>query len=686
LPRSCWTAWVLGLAVLVLISAPPALGAYKFGSTVTSDGVFDVAYDYDWDSTRINSCDQWHIPDGGTRAFRDANGNVQVLLSTSYFNGRMLGTTLDNVKPEQLAPELGGRPCVASNLHPSGSESDPARHHDSEWIDSLYRDASTNVIYALLHNEYNGARYYPAHCSQSWPNGDCQEITVTSATSTDNGATYDHSAAPPPTHLVTSLPYMYVNDWGHDGALTNLTNMVRNPSDGYYYAIGLIQAAPTAAFPAPTSPTTTTSRGYLGAQDHGLCAIRTPSLVNPTWRAWDGDASDDSQNGFTVRFIDPYVETTADPAEHVCAPLDALGGPTNAFLSANMSFNSFFDKWMIIGSGWPRGPQVPMGAYYSLSDDLVHWSDPRLLMEYKTAARYKNDGCTGDLPMDYPSILDPSDTSTNFERSDGTAELYLTRFNTFMQGCIALADRDLVRVSVQFHRPLRWATGRGEDCGGGFDEYVAGPGGFGVDAGHNYSGASTAYQASTTAANPSAYGAFTRDSYPPESPCSETNRPGFRFPSGSDVRYSGAFRFEGRPSGDLTFMRLANRSSGGQAASTLSLTPSGKVLFNTDPSGAGGDEVSLLQDPSGVALPNDTCWHFFEVHQTLGTGSNGLNELWIDGQRVNTVTATNFHGQSYDRIEAGAISGPAPYTLYTDMVGFAYSGSQLWYFGCRGAG
>jgi hypothetical protein len=682
-------AWALAGVLATLLVSPSPAGAYSFGSTLTSDGTFDVVYDYDWDGARVNSCAQWHVPDEPARAYRDSNGNVQLTLASSFFNARMLGTTLDDVEPEQVASQLGGRPCASANTHPSGYNSDAAQHHDAEWILSTYRDAATNVVHALVHNEYNGSRYYPAYCSGSWPSAAnlCMDMELTYLRSTDDGASFSHAGVEPPGNLIVDLPYRYVNDWGYAGMLSLLTDVVHNPRDGYYYAVGQTLAQPSSNFPAPTAPTTAESRGYLGAQKLGLCVIRTQTLGIPaSWRAWDGDASDDAQNGFTVRFMDPYIETSEDPADHACEPIGALGGPPNTFLPSGLTFNTFFDKWMIVGTSWaPRSNPTTIGVFYSLSDDLVHWSDPLLLMQMKTAFFYKAAGCTGDLPVDYPVILDPNDSSTNFERPDDTAELYMTRFNNFTSDCVPLADRDLVRVSVQFHRPLRWATGGGEDCGGGFDEYN-GSGTFAVDGSHNYSGASTAYQASIPAGSAGAYGTFTRDSYPPEGACSETNRPGFRFPSGGDVRYSGAFRFAGRPSGELTFMRLANRSSGGQSASALSLLPSGRVVFETDSSGAAGDETSLLQNPNGIQLPDDGCWHFFEVHQKLGTGATALNELWIDGQRADTVAATNFRGASYDRIDAGVVAGPGPYTLFTDMVGFAYPSGPLWYFGCRGAG
>ena len=58
----------------------------------------------------------------------------------------------------------------------------------------------------------------------------------------------------------------------------------------------------------------------FGAQRRGPCLLRRPLGGGAgDWRAWDG-------RGFTVRFVDPYREDVVDPARHVCAPVEGIGG------------------------------------------------------------------------------------------------------------------------------------------------------------------------------------------------------------------------------------------------------------------------------------------------------------------------------------------------------------------------
>lgn len=52
----------------------------------------------------------------------------------------------------------------------------------------------------------------------------------------------------------------------------------------------------------------------------------------------------------------------------------------------------------------------------------------------------------GTDPLIYPSVLDPDDTSRNFEVVGKRADLYFTRWNPDPDGF----DRDLVRVPIEF--------------------------------------------------------------------------------------------------------------------------------------------------------------------------------------------------------------------------------------------
>jgi len=247
----------------------------------------------------------------------------------------------------------------------------------------------------------------PDPCLSGLP-GECQMTAVTYARSTDGGETYSHADAPE--HRIASLPYPYESDSGNWG-LRGPSNIVHNPDDGYYYAALHVEE--------------------YRLQKRGTCIIRTKSLDDPTsWRAWDGE-------GFNVRFVDPYRESEANPANHVCEPVLPP-------LTDSLTYNEYFDRFMLTGVAVHNVPT--QGFYYALSDDLVHWSERRLLMETQLGSQTGH--CAGRA---YPSLLDPSIDSRNFEITGQRPYLYFTHFNGCTPGTRGM-DRDLVRVQVEFQR------------------------------------------------------------------------------------------------------------------------------------------------------------------------------------------------------------------------------------------
>jgi len=349
---------------------------------------------FDWTRDR---CDEEDIPDMPARAFRDAEGNVQ-LIATHNVVRRMIGTDLDAVR----------RDCTI--VMRSHRDPDPANFNDAEWLTSPYT-IDGRTIYALVHNEYHGWEH-PGQCPrgishrhQCWYNG------ITFALSTDGGRSYTHPTAPQ--HLVASLPYTYEPGRGPTGIFSP-SSIVFNPKDGYYYALVRI---------------------ILGGPERGTCLIRTQTLADPrSWRAWDGE-------GFNVRFINPYTEPVANPDDHLCEPVSPQEIAT---MHESLTFNTYFDKFLLVGTAGQRDRttgRVIWGFYYSLSEDLIHWTPRRLIMEAKQA--HQTD-VPGDILV-YPSLIDPQDESRNFEITGRWAYLYYTRWH---QGF----DRDLVRVLIEFHK------------------------------------------------------------------------------------------------------------------------------------------------------------------------------------------------------------------------------------------
>ena len=147
--------------------------------------------------------------------------------------------------------------------------------------------------------------------------------------------------------------------------------------------------------------------------------MRTKRLDDPTaWRAWDGD-------GYDVSFVDPYRKQV-DDEDHVCEPVsfDAISE-----MSFSLTYNTYFDKYLLVSTSnlySSSERRLVSGFYYSLSDDLINWSPRKLIREVELFQTYQ---CGDRDPVYYPSILDPSSGSRNFETSGRRPYLYFTRLH-----------------------------------------------------------------------------------------------------------------------------------------------------------------------------------------------------------------------------------------------------------------
>lgn len=543
------------LLLSCLVAAVTAYGAVPSGE-VEIVGPEEIVFD--WTTDRCNMLD---VPDLPARAFRDADGKVQ-LIAAHLFNRRMIGNTLDSLK----------RDC--NIIMTSDHDPDPSKFNCREWISAVYT-LDGNTIYALVHNEYHGNRidrwnahgdffdlsfrqlrstqghnnwyyqewngvryrnmrfnpnknqwkgsrrfcligrvwahpdryeaarkwvspitgtvtitgnahdlnpkggdgvivkilkgreelwsksiangdsqgydfnievsvdvgeaiYFRVHqrdnpnCDSTYfsptiivhpcpcPSGDhmkCWYNAITFAKSTDKGRTYHHPKAPD--HLVACVPYCYEPDTGPWGVFSG-SNIIYNQKDGYYYSMLHLEDR------------------FL--QERGTGVMRTKILDDPkSWRAWDG-------NDFNVRFINPYTEPNVGPAKHICQPVSR---DEISKMHSSLTFNTYFNKFLVVGQArkWDREKKkfIP-GFYYSLSDDLIHWTPRKLIME-ATLKWARNSPTEGFVS--YPSLIDPNDTSRNFEVTGRRPYLYYTRRHRNTRQTRGL-DRDLVRVPIQF--------------------------------------------------------------------------------------------------------------------------------------------------------------------------------------------------------------------------------------------
>ena len=358
---------------------------------------------FDWTTDR---CEDEHIPDIAARAFRDAKGQVQLIIG-HYVNYRMIGPEL-----EAVVSDCSG-PVLRSDFDP-----DPSQFNDSEWLASPYTEDG-QTVYAIVHNEYRGVTHQSARPGQC-PSDDlltCLDTSMTMVISTDGGATYQ-DILPPPNHLVATLPYTF-DDEGVPSGLRQPSNIVRGPDD-YFYVFSNVSDYPE----TPGDP-----------EPQWVCLMRTDDLSDPTaWRAWDGE-------DFTGRFTNPYIEPGGSAAE-TCA---ALALPQIGIsLTDTLFYDEVLERYVLMAlTDQPGTDERRWGVYYALSEDLINWTTRQLLLELPMAVRVADSA--NDLFYAYPSVMDPDSASLNFDTTDGGAYLYLARLNA---GGNSL-DRDLVRYPIE---------------------------------------------------------------------------------------------------------------------------------------------------------------------------------------------------------------------------------------------
>ncbi|WP_434621791.1 hypothetical protein [Azospirillum sp. B2RO_4] len=348
-------------------------------------------------SWQRDACAESDAPDTPARAFRDASGTVHLIASHSTARA-LTGPSLDAVRPN----------CAV--IFQGHGQDDPRLHDDRSWISSFYTPDGTTV-FALVSNEFH-AQKRPALC----PSGQymrCWRNSITAAVSTDGGASFRLSAAPP-NHTVATLPYPYGGDVGQRTGYFAPSNIVRNGD--HWYAFLWAER--------------------FGAQKRGACLMRTDNLADPhSWRGWDGKS-------FSVSFVrdDQIGDGRAKdaPESHLCAPVapDVLQGTVRSIVRHRAS-GLFIATLAMTRDG-------RTGIWTTTSPDLVSWSKPQLLWAAPLLFRY---ACGDKAAFDYPALLDPASQSRNFDDVGKTAYVYMTRLN--LDKCRITWNRDLVRMPVE---------------------------------------------------------------------------------------------------------------------------------------------------------------------------------------------------------------------------------------------
>lgn len=371
------------------------------------EGVFNWATDrcYDHDT-----------PDQPARFVRAEDGSLVLFAGNAPRHYLSRGADFNSLKRDCRQPALD------SAIRPT-----PESYENMEWLWAVYREGDR--WHALIHNEFHDPVANTCDPGNPAPGNPCWYNSVTYAVSTDGARSF--VKPPPPAHVVAPPPNAWVpppetpvpaGQWGEG---YQSPSSIVHANDGFYYAF--FWAKPTRT---PLS---------------GSCLMRTSTLGDPaSWRAWDG-------SGFNLRLTSPYV--TGNPA----TPCTLVEQRDTGLPSGILVYSTYLGRYLKVGIGLRDGEGRSIcGFFFTLSADLIHWSK-RYLIVQTTLAGF----CTADpqlseplepVAVQYPSIVDHTDTTINFEKAGRMPYLYYVRYPRSVDDPLYWSDRALVRVPLTFTR------------------------------------------------------------------------------------------------------------------------------------------------------------------------------------------------------------------------------------------
>jgi hypothetical protein len=376
-------------------------------------GTEELVFDY-----RSDRCEDLDLPDVFAHAIKTSNG-IMLVSGNAPVNYFLFGNDFNSLE----------RSCSPALISGDQWEVDAFDHQ--EWITSVYSEDG-KTIHALVHNEYHDP--YAIKCKQGItdPSNPCWYNFISYAKSTDGGITFGQPASP--NHLVAMLPFKWNPDAAPRGAppphgYMGPSNIIKHL--GYFYCMmfGL------------TSNT--------DANKSGTCIMRTDDLTSPgSWKIWDGE-------GFNIPLLNPY----ASPPQDSSAYLPTFVGPnTLRGLHGSLTWNSYLNQFMLVGTGvYPVNGTETCGFYFSLSDDLLNWSQPQLLREtllgWSPCARQNPEQAAKNIRQEaYPSLIDHDAPDLSFTSADSTVFLYfMQNMDNWEQGGWGYR-RNLVRIPVRFSK------------------------------------------------------------------------------------------------------------------------------------------------------------------------------------------------------------------------------------------
>ena len=335
--------------------------------------------------TQRDACEQIDIPDAAARAFRDYKGTIHLIASHSITRAG-LGATLETTKHN----------CQI--VYNSPHDGNIAEFNDYTWLNTFYNVDGKKIV-ALGHMEFHGWEH--GLCKVKTDTNDCWFNVDTFNVSEDGG--YHFSRPKPPANYFLSLPYKYEVSQGPEGYSVD-SNIIK-VGQWYYDSVS--------GWPWP--PNCGAGKGQRPCLvPGGVCPIRTSNILDgSSWRGWDG-------KDFTVTFADPYRGPVANPAAHVCKPVENIDFSTG--------FNYYEPSHLFIATIFTPGDTGygVAGVYFSTSTDFVNWSKPALALTMNQMLRREP---LGNWSYQYFSLIDPKSSDSSFMTITETPYLYYVRMD-----------------------------------------------------------------------------------------------------------------------------------------------------------------------------------------------------------------------------------------------------------------
>jgi hypothetical protein len=324
------------------------------------------------------------LPDVPPRAFRDSAGEVQ-FISSQITAYRMSGPTLDNLR----APDC--KPIMKSLENP-----DPSAESYHEWIGAVYT-SDGNDVYALVHNEW-----YPSlvdhHCDPEF-DWRFRINSITLAVSPDGGRSFHHPASYKLFRPGSPWKESYSCNGKRDDAVYGPAEPSNIVKSGRYHYIMFHQGVDPAL-----------------SNQWGVCLARTLDINRAgSWSLW-------TSRGWV------------DGLRNLCEPISKAN---IGDMHSSITYNTYLEKYLLVGS-----KRFPFdGIYLSTSDDLIHWGNAIKILPM-------NDSKIQQGEVRYPVLLDPADTSRNFENTGRRPYLYLVLQHDDVNSI------DVIRQQIMLKTPI----------------------------------------------------------------------------------------------------------------------------------------------------------------------------------------------------------------------------------------